>query len=164
MANFTMTGKTSSILTITTIAIMVMLTCQVALAESKNRSVYYKVFTELVPNENQEAIVTCDAYDDHAITEDLTQTQYDLILGVSAICGEQTDGHMDPVIHIDGFEGDIDFLKDAEDGVIDVSQAVVTCIEPLDDPEGYMGIPPQVPHRIVLECLDHDAIITETKK
>jgi len=127
--------------------------------EDVKRSIYFKVFqgADLIPNQDKEVIVSCDSYDDHIFyrssypdgpptTQVMNQT--DMIIGVSGLCTYSY--HIDPIIHVDGNQGDFGEYIDGEDGFTDFYSATVVC----KDEFGNFW----PPSRVVLECLDHDAI------
>lgn len=165
--NSRVTSKRISIFVLS-VTILFMMAYQAAWADT-SRSIYYKLFTDLSLDVNGKVTVTCDSYDDHVTLFDGDEieknlTQYDPILGVSALCKDELDGHMDPVVHIDGFEGDVEDYYDVEDGRIDRYKAVVVCNEGPDENGEVMFNPPTAPLQIILECMDHDAIVASKEK
>lgn len=169
--------KVASFVTMANV-IAVTLLCHTVFAveesEVKDRSLYFKVFNQaeilqMDLGANKIVGVTCDTYDDHPILIDggeilppaeLLPLQHDMILGVSVICPAHSDAHFESSIHIDGDEEEYNGvwpITDASDGYFDDFHASATCV----DAEGmYSNL---LPKRIVLECLDHDAIISEEK-
>lgn len=140
--------------------------------------IYIKVITADEMEEIDDGVVTatCDNYTDHLFTwagDDPAYpadwiVQHDPILGVSVLCPGMLEDHLDPVVHLDGFEDDFIPHKDIQDGLNDTNvKAVVYCRYQPDS-----GYPPQspdwqndlkyAPERIILECLDHKVL--EDKK
>lgn len=128
-------------------------------ADAEQRSIYFKVFKkeELIANKNK---VNCDSYDDHLIKyfdePDYNHkiTQYDPIIGISTLC-ESWEPHIDPVVHIDGTQTDSPELTDATDGFIDKISATVYCKDEYGEERPA--------DRVILECIDHDAITQKNK-
>jgi hypothetical protein len=145
-----------------TVALLMILVSQSSAGDKKD--IYFKVFqgANLVPQENNEVIVSCNSYDDHTVRnigemspDDGSFPQQDMIFGVSVLCPKSQD-RLDPVIHIYGNQSDLWEWTDSEDGLLDFHQAKVYC----QNKEFDFTAPAS---RVILECLDHDAITDKVK-
>lgn len=143
---------------------LVVLLASPAVASEPKRSTYLKEIkgAELNVDANRVAHVNCDAYEDHPMMRlgeylpGATMKQYDMILGVSVLC-PKAEGHLDPVVHVDGNQSDLSEWDDMVDGYLDFFGATAQC-HLVDNGEVVWVT---APSRVVLECLDHDALLGE---